>query len=92
MTWHFNEKLLLQRHAAMLKYQKEIAPFTPTINELVGVWGMRSSSHAYQVLQRLEERGMVVTRYKNAKRYYAVKDTNDKRTDTSNYKVLKRSA
>lgn len=64
---------LSARHAAMLEYQKKIAPFTPTLRELVELWGMRSTDNAARVIERLERDGRAVSRvHGKTKSYYAI--------------------
>jgi hypothetical protein len=65
--------ILRNRHAAMLAYQKQIAPFTPTVQDMVSVWGAASKSHAHWILNNLLEFGAVIVRtVGKVRRYYAV--------------------
>jgi len=54
--------LLEERHGRMLEFQDQIKPFTPTIRELVDLWGVRSTSAAAYILERLVDHGLVITR------------------------------
>lgn len=68
-------KTLSDRHSQMVKYQKKIAPFTPTIRELMKLWDMRTTSHVNQALERMLEYGMLKTRAAgSATKYYAIED------------------
>lgn len=74
-----NEEQMRRRHALMLAYQEEIAPFTPTLEELREIWGEGVpivKSHVYNIMQRMVGRGWVITRKSGGKRmhtvYYAV--------------------
>jgi SOS-response transcriptional repressor LexA len=60
---------LQERHQQMLDYQAEIAPFPPTLREMMIVWKLQSTSAAAWVLRLLTKQGLCVTR---KGRYYAI--------------------
>jgi hypothetical protein len=66
--------LLHQRHTAMLHYQKSIAPFTPTVRELMEVWKVDSTNTVSVILNNLLATGAVVVHKvgKTGHHYYAV--------------------
>jgi ribosomal protein S25 len=65
-------EIFRKRYEAMLEYQREIHPFTPTVRELMEKWGMRHVSVAYYTLRKLEKSGKVVSRkHGKTKSYYA---------------------
>jgi hypothetical protein len=66
--------LLHQRHTEMLRYQKSIAPFTPTLRELMEVWNLDSTNTVSVILINLLAAGVVIVRQvgKDAHHYYAV--------------------
>ena len=67
------EMLYVVRHKQMLEYQKQIAPFTPTIRDLMEIWGLKSTSIVKETLSKMAKRGLVIRRERGAKHaYYAV--------------------
>ena len=67
------DQKMKELHRAMLQYQKSIAPFTPTVRELCGVFKTPSTSHCLFYLKKMVARGMVIThRAGSSARYYAV--------------------
>lgn len=64
---------LNKRHNEMLKFQKKIHPFTPTIRELEKLWGLNTTSAVALALDKMVELNYVVTRQKGkSTEYYAV--------------------
>jgi hypothetical protein len=59
---HVNENKLAERHSAMLKYQKDIAPFTPTIRELEKLWRLNTTSAAHLTMDHLVSSGRAIFR------------------------------
>lgn len=59
-----------ERHKKMVAYQEQIKPFTPSVRELVEVWGVHSTCAATSTLQRLEKSGLVISRSMGSKKYY----------------------
>lgn len=66
--------LHIERHGEMLKYQKKIAPFTPTFRELMDLWGLRTVSSVYFTLNFLSDIGLVTSRGRGKKKtqFYAI--------------------
>lgn len=64
---------LQRKHQAMLDFQKEIAPFTPTVRDLMNVFGLASTSAVAYTLEQMREQKMVITRISGkSRKYYAV--------------------
>ena len=73
-----NTPLLKERHARMLDYQKEIAPFIASFDELREIWNVSSKSVVQWSLIKLEEMGLVITRkVRLGKQYYAIKEADN---------------
>ena len=67
-----DEEKLKKRHESMVKYQKDIFPFTPTMRELQKLWGLNTTSAVFLCLNRMKERNMVYTRkHGGSVSYYA---------------------
>lgn len=60
----------IKRHKKMMRYQKKIAPFTPTIDELLIVWKLNTKSHVIYCLNNLIKLGLIITRKHGIKTYY----------------------
>jgi hypothetical protein len=62
-----------QRHQAMLELQEQIAPFTPSIRDVMTAWGLSSTSSTLYVLGLLVRDGLCKTMsVGKVTRYYAV--------------------
>jgi len=78
MSRAINKELLVKRHQSMLAYQKEIAPFVPTVRELMGLWRLNTTSIAHLTLQHFVESGLVITRKRGDKTFYYAIEKGDK--------------
>jgi len=69
--------LYRERHKQMIDYQAQIAPFTPTLEELTKVWNVEKTAAAWS-LKHLVEMGLCVYRNigKHKRSYYAVETKN----------------
>lgn len=68
-----DDELHLRRHKQMLKFQEEIKPFTPTIRELVSLWGLKTTSATHATIRYLVNCGYVIERrIGDEHKYYAV--------------------
>lgn len=69
-------KLLLERHRMMLEYQKIIYPFVPHSQELCTLWKLAARSQVTQLLRRMAQLGLAVSRETPTKmirtEYYAI--------------------
>lgn len=72
----FDIPLLMQRHRVMLEFQKQIHPFTPTMQELMELWyggdkeNRQLISTTRYILRRMVENGLCVTRKRGKNTYY----------------------
>lgn len=74
MSRHISIEVHVDRHGKMLEYQKQIAPFTPTIRDLEELWDVRSTAVVVGTLKHLGDWGMVIVRqHGETKSYYAVR-------------------
>jgi len=68
-----NLDLLISRHRKMVDFQEKIKPFTPTIGDLLCVWGVNSKNTVFVILRKMEAMGLVKTRKAgDGKKYYAI--------------------
>jgi hypothetical protein len=74
MAGKINAVKLMKRHRMMLEFQEQIKPFTPTVRELMELWGVNTTSAVCLALGRMEELGIVVTRRHGERQdsYYAI--------------------
>jgi len=73
-----DKDLLTQRHLTMFAYQKEIAPFLPTVRELRDLWYLNTTSAVHLTLQHFVESGLVITRERGDKTFYYAIEKGDK--------------
>lgn len=61
-----------QRYQLMLEYQENNKPWTPSITDLIQVWGVQPTA-AHRTLKLLKASGLCITRKRgNIQQYYAV--------------------
>ena len=64
-------ELMHQRYKLMWEYQQSIAPFTPTMEELVAVWRVKSKEVVSLTLENLVQEGLVTSRKRGKHTQYA---------------------
>ncbi len=69
MTRGVDMKKLRERHAMMLAFQRKIAPFSPTMQEVAEIWGV-VPSHCRAILERMVGLGLVITRKRHNWTFY----------------------